>query len=255
MPAEIVLVPCLSDNYAVILKGSASDAVVLVDAPEDGPIVQALDARGWSLTDILVTHKHNDHVAGLPALKERYGARIFGPKAEAASIPGIDVELAEGDIAKLGSWAFETIATPGHTKGHIVFFEPSEKWLFSGDTLFVMGCGRLFEDTPTAMWDSLSKLARLPNDTKVWCGHEYTVSNAKFCAGVLPDDNAIAERLRKVEAARARNEPTVPTTIGAEKVTNVFLRAAEEKVAAALGLEGSDAAAVFAELRERKNRG
>lgn len=255
MPAEIVLVPCLSDNYAVILKDSASDAVVLVDAPDDGPIVAALEARGWGLTDVLVTHKHNDHVAGLPALKERYGARIFGPKAEAASIPGIDVELVEGDIAEVGSWKFKTIATPGHTKGHVVFFEPSEKWLFSGDTLFVMGCGRLFEDTPAAMWDSLSKLARLPNDTKVWCGHEYTVSNARFCAGVLPGDDAIAERLRKIEAARAKGEPTVPTTIGAEKVTNVFLRATEEKVAAALGLQGADADAVFAELRERKNRG
>ncbi|MET0313276.1 MAG: hydroxyacylglutathione hydrolase C-terminal domain-containing protein, partial [Hansschlegelia sp.] len=152
-------------------------------------------------------------------------------------------------------WAFETIATPGHTKGHVVFFEPREKWLFSGDTLFVMGCGRLFEDTPAAMWDSLSKLARLPNDTTVWCGHEYTASNAKFCAGVLPDDAAIAERLRKVDAARAAGQPTVPTTIGAEKVTNVFLRAAEEKVAAAVGLSADDPAAVFAELRERKNRG
>ncbi|MFC7054082.1 hydroxyacylglutathione hydrolase [Hansschlegelia quercus] len=255
MPAEIVLVPCLSDNYAVILKDVASDTIVLVDAPEDGPIVEALDARGWGLTDILVTHKHNDHVAGLPALKQRYGARIFGPKAEASSIPGIDVELVEGDVAAIGPWAFETIATPGHTKGHVVFFEPREKWLFSGDTLFVMGCGRLFEDTPAAMWDSLSKLARLPNETTVWCGHEYTASNAKFCAGVLPDDAAITERLRKVEAARAAGQPTVPTTIGAEKVTNIFLRAAEEKVAAAVGLSAEDPAAVFAELRERKNRG
>lgn len=255
MPADIVLVPCLSDNYAVLLKDAASNAVVLVDAPEAAPIMSALDERGWALTDILVTHKHSDHVAGLPDLKARFGARIHGPKAEAAQIPGIDVELEEGDVAAIGPWRFETIATPGHTKGHVVFFEPAEKWLFAGDTLFVMGCGRLFEDTPAAMWSSLKKLIRLPNETTVWCGHEYTTSNAKFCAGVLPDDPAIGERLKKVEAARAAGKPTVPTTIGAEKATNVFLRAAEDRVAAAVGMSAEDPAAVFAELRERKNRG
>lgn len=255
MPAEIVLVPCLSDNYAVLLKDAASDTVALVDAPEAPPILKALDERGWRLTDILITHKHADHVAGLPELKQRFGAKVFGPKAEAASIPGLDRPLAEGEIAEIGPWRFETIATPGHTKGHVVFFEPTEKWLFSGDTLFVMGCGRLFEDTPAAMWGSLSKLLKLPNETQVWCGHEYTLSNARFCAAALPDDPAIAERLKKVEAARASGRATVPTTIGVEKATNVFLRAAEDEVAAAVGLPSDDPAAVFAALRERKNRG
>lgn len=252
MSAEIVLVPCLSDNYAVLLH--QGDTTVLVDAPEAGPIREALDAKCWRLTDVLITHKHPDHIDGLPELKAAYGATVYGPKDEAASIPGLDTQLVEGDVAKIGPWAFETIATPGHTKGHIVFFEPREKWLFAGDTLFVMGCGRLFEDTPEAMWGSLSKLAKLPNETRVWCGHEYTLSNAKFCASILPDDFAIAERLKKIEAARAKGEPTVPSTIGAEKATNVFLRAAEDKVAAAVGLDGG-ASAVFAELRERKNRG
>lgn len=253
MPAEIVLVPCLSDNYAVLLH--RGETTVLVDAPDAAPIRQALDAHGWRLTDVLVTHKHVDHVAGLPELKRDYGATIWGPKAEAASIPGLDRPLEEGDVAAIGPWRFQTIATPGHTNGHVVFFEPGEQWLFAGDTLFTMGCGRLFEDTPAAMWASLSKLARLPNETRVWCGHEYTLSNAKFCASVLPDDPAIAERLKKVEAARGRGEPTVPTTIGAEKATNVFLRSAEDKVAAAVGLDADDPAKVFAELRERKNRG
>jgi len=253
MPAEIVLLPCLSDNYAVLIH--RGETTLLVDAPDAAPIRAALDKKGWRLTDILVTHKHVDHVAGLPELKSEYGATIWGPKAEAASIPGLDRPLLPGDVASIGPWRFRTIDTPGHTKGHVVFHEPSEQWLFSGDTLFVMGCGRLFEDTPAAMWASLSKLARLPNETQVWCGHEYTLSNARFCAAVLPDDPAIAERLKKIEAARNRGEPTVPTTIGAEKATNVFLRAAEDKVAAAVGLDARDPAKVFAELRERKNRG
>lgn len=255
MPAEIVLVPCLSDNYAVLIHDPASGATALIDAPEAQPIRKALDAKGWKLTDILITHKHADHIGGLTELKGEYGARVFGPKAEAASIPGLDHPLGEGDAAQVGTWAFQTIATPGHTKGHVVFYEPTEKWLFAGDTLFVMGCGRLFEDSPAAMWGSLSKLAKLPNETRVWCGHEYTASNAKFCASVLPEDSAIGARLKKVEAARAAGEPTVPSTIGAEKATNVFLRAAEDKVAAAVGLPSGDPAAVFAELRERKNRG
>ncbi len=255
MPAEIVLVPCLSDNYAVLLHDAGSGTTALIDAPEAPPIRKALDEKGWKLTDILITHKHADHIGGLTELKGEHGATVFGPKGEASSIPGLDHPLAEGDVAEVGPWRFETIETPGHTKGHVVFFEPREKWLFSGDTLFVMGCGRLFEDTPSAMWGSLSKLARLPNETTVWCGHEYTASNAKFCASILPDDPAISERLRKVEAARAAGRPTVPSTIGAEKATNVFLRASEDKVAAAVGLGSGDPAAVFAELRERKNRG
>jgi hydroxyacylglutathione hydrolase len=255
MPADIVLVPCLSDNYAVLLKDPASDAVVLVDASEAPPIRKALDEKGWRLTDVLITHKHADHVGGLTELKGEYGATVWGPRAEASSIPGLDRPLDEGDAAEIGPWRFETIATPGHTKGHIVFFEPREKWLFAGDTLFVMGCGRLFEDSPAAMWASLRKLIALPDETQVWCGHEYTLSNARFCAAVLPQDSAIGARLHKIEAARAEKRPTVPTTIGAEKATNVFLRAAEEKVAAAVGMSAGDPAAVFAELRERKNRG
>lgn len=255
MSAEIVLIPCLSDNYAVLLHDAATGTTALVDAPEAGPILSALDQRGWALTHVLITHKHSDHIDGLPALIKRFSPEVFGPKAEAASIPGLDVLLSEGDVAEAGPWRFQTIATPGHTKGHVVFHEPTEQWLFSGDTLFVMGCGRLFEDSATAMWGALKKLAALPNETRVWCGHEYTLSNAKFCAGVLPADSAIAARLNKVEADRKAGKPTVPTTIGAEKATNVFLRAAEDKVAGAVGMDSRDPAAVFAELRERKNRG
>lgn len=255
MPADIVLVPCLSDNYAVLLHDAGTGTTALIDAPEAPPVREALEAKGWKLTDILITHKHADHIGGLAELKREYGARVFGPKAEADSIPGLDTLLVEGDVAKVGPWRFETIATPGHTKGHVVFHEPNQKWLFAGDTLFVMGCGRLFEDTPAAMWASLLKLARLPNETRVWCGHEYTVSNAKFCVRVLPDEPAIAERLKTFEAQREKGQPTLPSTIGAEKATNVFLRAAEDKVAAALEMDPGRPAVVFAELRERKNRG
>lgn len=255
MSAEIVLIPCLSDNYAVLLADSDSNTVVLVDAPEAGPILEALDAHGWALTHVLITHKHADHIDGLPALIERFHPKVFGPKAEADAIPGLDVLLSEGDVAETGPWRFEVIATPGHTKGHIVYHEPREGWLFAGDTLFVMGCGRLFEDTPEAMWRSLSKLSALPAETRVWCGHEYTLSNAKFSAGVLPEDSAVASRLAQIERKRAAGEPTVPSTIGAERATNLFLRAGEDRVAAALGLAGGDPAATFAALRERKNRG
>lgn len=253
MPVELRLIPCLSDNYAVLLRDAATEATAVVDAPEVGPILAALDAEGWNLTHILVTHHHTDHIAGVMALKERFGATVVGPKAESETIPGLDVAVVDGDPVAVGGLVGRVLETPGHTKGHIVFLFEDEHLLFSGDTLFVMGCGRPFECDPPVLWESLLRLRALPDDIAVYCGHEYTLSNARFAASVDPDNAELASRLAQVEAARAEGRPTLPTTIGAEKTTNPFLRADDPALAERIGLAGAEPGAVFTELRALKN--
>lgn len=253
MPAELRLIPCLSDNYAVLLRDPATEATAVIDAPEVGPILAALDQEGWALTHILVTHHHTDHIAGVLALKERFGATVVGPKAERDTIPGLDVAVVDGDPVAVGSLVGRVLETPGHTKGHIVFLFEDEHLLFSGDTLFVLGCGRPFECDPPVLWNSLQRLRALPDDIAVYCGHEYTVSNARFAASVDPDNAELLERLKEAEAKRADGRPTLPTTIGAEKTTNPFLRADDPALAERIGLAGAEAGAVFTELRALKN--
>jgi hydroxyacylglutathione hydrolase len=252
IPLEIDLFPCRSDNFGVLLHDPATGATASIDAPEEKPILDALARRGWALSHIFTTHHHNDHVEANLALKERFGVTIIGPVRE--TIPGIDRKVDGGDSFDFAGRRVEVILTPGHTAGHICFHLPAEKLLFAADTLFALGCGRLFEGTPAQMWDSLSKLAVLPDETTVYFGHEYTPSNARFARTVDPDNAVLASRVAEIEAIRAAGGFTAPTTIGLEKATNPFLRAAEPSIRRHLGMAEARDAEVFAEIRARKDR-
>jgi hydroxyacylglutathione hydrolase len=246
---------CLTDNFGVLLHDPATQATAAIDAPEAGPILAALDAKGWTLTDILITHRHKDHVQGIPGLKQRFpAARIVAPAKEAEEIGGVDLAVVENDIVEIGELSAKIIETPGHTKGHIVYWFEDDDLLFAGDTLFVMGCGRVFETSMTVMWESLVKIANLPEETQVYCGHEYTLANARFALSVDPQNDLLKRRAEEVVEMRERGEWTPPSTIGLEIATNPFLRAEDPLVQAAVGLKGHDPAEVFGELRERKNR-
>ncbi|MGX5722756.1 hydroxyacylglutathione hydrolase [Shinella zoogloeoides] len=251
-PLEIELFACRSDNFGVLLHDPATGATASIDAPEEKPILEALERRGWRLSHIFTTHHHGDHVEANLALKNRFGATIIGPARE--TIPGIDRKVDGGDSFDFAGRRVEVIATPGHTLGHICFHLPEEKLLFAADTLFALGCGRLFEGTLAQMWDSLSKLAALPEETTVYFGHEYTLSNARFAKTVDPDNVALAHRVEEIEALRAAGAFTAPTTIGLEKATNPFLRAGDPAIRRHLGMEGASDAEVFAEIRGRKDR-
>lgn len=253
-PLEIELFSCRGDNFGVLLHDPVSGATASIDAPEEGPILEALARRSWTLSHIFTTHHHNDHVEANLALKDRFGVTIIGPAREAPSIPGIDRTVDGGDSFEFAGRRVEVIVTPGHTLGHICFHLPEEKLLFAADTLFALGCGRLFEGTPAQMWDSLSKLAALPDETVVYFGHEYTLSNARFSKTVDPDNAALLTRVAEIEALRAENAFTAPTTIGLEKATNPFLRAADPAIRRHLGMETASDAEVFAEIRMRKDR-
>jgi hydroxyacylglutathione hydrolase len=250
---EIELVPCLTDNYAYLLRDPASGAVAAVDPSEAPPVEAALARHGWRLSHILNTHHHFDHTGGNEALKARYGAQVVGPKADRARIPAIDIEVDETAPFALGEAEARILFIPGHTRGHIAFWFPESKAVFCGDTLFALGCGRMFEGTPEEMWRSLDKLRALPADTRVYCGHEYTQANARFAVTVEPENRALANRSTAIDAARAQGRPTVPSTIGEERDTNPFLRADQPAVARAMGLEANNPVAVFAAVRARKD--
>jgi hydroxyacylglutathione hydrolase len=259
MAAQLHQFICLSDNFGVLVHDPETGATATIDAPEAAPILAALEEKGWTLTDILVTHRHGDHIDGIPGLKARFPkARLVVPALEAAQIAEVagkaDLEVREGDDVKIGSLISKVIETPGHTVGHIVYFFSEEELLFSGDTLFALGCGRVFETSTTVMWESLVKLASLPQETRVHCGHEYTQANARFALTVDPDNVLLQSRAKEIDAQRERGEATLPTTIALELATNPFLRAEDPLVQATLGMAGADPAAVFAELRTRKNK-
>jgi hydroxyacylglutathione hydrolase len=253
MSAKTHQFPCLQDNFGVLLHDPASGATASIDAPEAAAVEAALASTGWRLTDILVTHHHQDHTGGIAALKDRYKCRVVAPRAEAARIPLADETVGEGDSVSVGSLKASVIDTPGHTAGHISFWFEGEKLAFVGDTLFSIGCGRVIEGTPEMMWTSLLKLRALPDDTTFFCGHEYTEANVRFALTIEPDNAALQARAKEVVALRARKLPTLPATIGAEKAANPFLHADDRKVAAAVGLSGHSAAEVFGEIRARKN--
>lgn len=250
---EIEVVPALSDNYIFMLFEPQTGTSGVVDPGEAAPVLARLAETGRKLDWILSTHHHSDHVGGNLDLKQRFGCRIVGPRADRDRIPGIDVEVGEGETFELGAAEAKVFDTPGHTRGHISFWFEEAQALFCGDTLFAVGCGRLLEGDAPTMWASLSKLMGVPDATRVYCGHEYTLANARFARTVDPDNLALTQRLAQIESARGRNEPTIPTTMGREKATNPFLRTDSPDIRRLLGMEDAGDAEVFGEIRRRKD--
>jgi hydroxyacylglutathione hydrolase len=246
--------PTRGDNYGVLIHDPDTEATAAIDAPDAEELLAALRDKGWTLTDILITHHHGDHTAGIEAVKRKTGCTVTGPAREAGLIPGLDVEVKEGNAVEVGSAKGRVIETPGHTRGHVSYFFPEDGAVFVGDTLFSVGCGKLLEGDAPTMWSSLSKLAKLPPETKLYCGHEYTNANCRFALTVEPENEALQARAAQVEALTKKGEPTVPTTIGQELVTNPFLRPSSLAIQKRLGMEGRGPAEVFGEVRRRKDR-
>jgi hydroxyacylglutathione hydrolase len=244
---------CRKDNIGVLVHAE-DGTTASIDAPDAAAISAALDEKGWSLSHILITHHHGDHTAGNLELKQKTGCRIIGPRTEAARIPGIDVEVDDGDSFTLGGHPVDVIGTPGHTMGHITYFLPKDRAAFVGDTLFVMGCGRVLEGNHEMMWHSLSRIASLPGDTRIYCGHEYTVSNARFGLSIEPDNALLRHRLEEAEQTIAQGRLTIPSRLDEELQTNVFLRPHNIGTRRRLGMGAVADWRVFGELRERKNR-
>ena len=253
MALQVCQFPCRSDNYGFLAHDPHLNVTASIDTPEAGSINTALEEKGWRLTHILNTHHHGDHTGANMALKERWGCTIVGAANDAERIPGIDVRMADGDKYQFGSLIADVFEVPGHTTGHIAYYFSSENIAFVGDTLFALGCGRLFEGTPEMMWNSLQKLMALPDETIVYCAHEYTQSNAQFALSVEPGNAALVARSQEIDALRAEGKPTVPTTIGLERATNPFLRPMSENLQETVGLSGADLVSVFTETRLRKD--
>jgi hydroxyacylglutathione hydrolase len=237
---QIVAVPAFADNYLWLVHDDASGETAVVDPGDAAPVLAEAEARGWRIGQVWNTHWHPDHTGGNPAVVAATGATLSAPAAEAARIPAIDVALKDGDTVRIGAHVGEVWDVPGHTLGHIAFVFRDAGVAFVGDTMFAMGCGRLFEGTPSQMFGAFERLGQLPDATRIFCAHEYTLANARFAATVEPANVAIAQRLAAVEALRERGEATVPTTIADERATNPFLRART--------------VAEFAELRAKKDR-
>lgn len=253
MPFEIVTVPCRTDNYAFLLHETGTGRTALVDAPEAAPIEAALAGRGWGLDEIWITHHHGDHVDAVDHLRAAFGATVTGAAADTHRLPALDRAVGDGDVFDFAGSGVRVLDVSGHTVGHIAFHVPDAGAVFTGDSLMALGCGRLFEGTAPQMWESLSKLAALPPDTLVCSGHEYTAANAAFAQTIEPDNPALAARIAAVHAARDRGEATVPSRLSDELATNPFLRAGLQSVKDTLSMGGSDDAAVFAEIRKRKD--
>jgi hydroxyacylglutathione hydrolase len=250
---EIHQIPVLSDNYVYLARDVATGQTAVVDPATHEEVFEALARKGWTLTHILNTHHHADHTGGNLTIKERTGCTVVGPRADRERIPGIDVAVADGDSYALGESVAQVFDVPGHTRGHIAYWFARSDALFCGDTLFALGCGRLFEGTPQQMWTSLSKLRALPPSTRVYCAHEYTKSNAAFAVTVEPDNGALVARKALVDDMRARGERTVPSTLAEELATNPFLRPDSPDLQRTLGMLGAPLVDVFAETRRRKD--
>ncbi|MGR3621604.1 hydroxyacylglutathione hydrolase [Pseudophaeobacter sp.] len=254
MPLEIITLPCLADNYAYLLHDAKSGRTALVDAPEVAPIKAALAARGWGLDVILLTHHHYDHIDGAEELRETYGAKIYGARADAHRLPPLDHALDPEVSFDLFGEQVAVLDVSGHTIGHIAFYLAESNAAFTADSLMALGCGRLFEGPPDMMWRSLNRLMGLPPQTLIYSGHEYTQANARFAATIEPDNAKLQLRIEDIDAKRAKGEATVPALLQLELDTNPFLRAHLGDVKSAIGMEGIESAEVFAEIRGRKDR-
>ncbi len=251
---DIVLLPCLADNYCVILHDPESGETAAIDAPSAEQIKAALAERGWRLNHLFITHHHTDHTGGIAELKAFYGATVTGPEAEAERIPDLTrVVTAKSELAFAGH-PIQVLETPGHTLGHVTYYFPNDGLVFTGDTLFSLGSGRIFEGNPEMMWESVSKIAALPGDTNIYCGHEYTLTNARFALTIEPENEVLKKRVAEVEALRAAGKPTIPTTVDLEKATNPFLRPRSRSIQARIGMLGAPEPEVFGRLRQLKNK-
>jgi hydroxyacylglutathione hydrolase len=250
---EVHMFPCLSDNYGFLIHDHVNNLTATIDTPEVAAIEKALNENNWSLTHIINTHHHYDHAGGNLELKNKTGCTIIGPAVDQLRIPGIDQCIKHEETFQFGEHKIKAFHTPGHTLGHMVYHFEDQSLAFVGDTLFAMGCGRLFEGTPEQMWSSLSIIKQWPDNTKLYCAHEYTQTNANFAIGIEPTNNELIDRKTLVDGLRLENTPTVPTTVELEKKTNPFLRANQEQIKIALNMNESSDIAVFAEIRKRKD--
>lgn len=250
---QIITIPCLKDNYAFLLHDPDSGETVCIDVPAGGPIHAELSARHWTLSTILITHHHWDHVKDVEALAKLTGAKVWGCGADAHRLPPLDKTLAEGDTFNVGGLRVEVLDTSGHCDNHLSFHVPDAQAVFTADSLMALGCGRLFEGTPAQMHTSLSKLAALPPETFVYSGHEYTAANARFALTIEPENPDLISRVERITAARAAGTPTVPSVLAEELATNPFLRAHVPAIAATLNMGGADPVDVFTRIRAEKD--
>lgn len=255
MALAVELLPAFQDNYIFLLRDQESGAVAVVDPGDAKPVFSALEKRGWKLHSIFLTHHHPDHVGGVTALKEHFDCEVIGAERDQHRLPGVTRRVREGQQISLGHSQCQVLEVPGHTLGHIAYWFAEDRSLFCGDTLFAMGCGRLFEGTAEQMWTSLTKLTNLPGNTQVFCAHEYTQANGRFAKSLEPHNTALLERLKLVEESRKQGLPTIPTTIDWELLTNPFLRPDSEEIRRNLGSsEDAEAWRVFAEIRKHKDQ-
>ncbi|MDM9649569.1 hydroxyacylglutathione hydrolase [Rhizobium sp. NPDC090275] len=252
-PLDLDVFLCRTDNFGVLVHDPETGLTASIDAPDADAVIAAANRRGWTISHIFTTHHHTDHVEGNLALKEKYGCEIIGPINEAVAIPGLDMTMSDDDTFLFGEHPVRVIETPGHTAGHICYHFTDDKLLFAADTLFALGCGRLFERPPADMWHSLQKLAVLPDETAIYFGHEYTLSNARFALTIDPDNERLKARAAEIEALRAEGKFTIPTTLALEKETNPFLRAGDPAIRRNLLMETKTNEEVFAEIRKRKD--
>ena len=253
MPIQIEQFMCRSDNFCVLIHDPNSGLTASIDAPNADIITEQLEKHHWSLTHIFTTHHHGDHIEGNAQLKERYQCEIIGPAKEAAKITSLSRSVNGGDAFIFGQQTVHVIDTPGHTLGQIAYHMPDAKVLFAADCLFSLGCGRIFEGTPEMMWESLSRLAALPDDTMLYCGHEYSAANARFALSIEPENEALQARVAEIHEQIKNGHMTLPISLGSEKATNPFLRPHAAEICANLNMVGASDAQVFAELRKRKD--